>query len=332
MRMLGRLLPAAMVLLLLGADSEAELSHSPRQTGEEVLDEFLLGPDAFFARVGSNGCTNKDSFALDVQKRKGLTERMPHYLVTLRRIQPDECKALIEDGPLLLFHLESDLGLKGPFTYSLTNPVFAIKDDRPTESLLSIIEKHLSFALPVPGEIRPEPFEPFVMDHDYFSCLVPVRWALERDAQGDARAGIYEIRLTPKDRPESEEGKEQFLPSPFVYVGYYTEHNAQKTTYEGFLTEYEKLRKKREGSEKSRYEPANRISLNGREAVEQVYEVYQEVPRGPLFTARYWLKARFLVIDAGKGFYVLAYKSPLEEYERHLPLFEAMAASFRPLF
>lgn len=60
--------------------------------------------------------------------------------------------------------------------------------------------------------------------------------------------------------------------------------------------------------QKSRYEAQKTISLKGKEAKQYDYEVYQEVPRGPLLTIRYWLKARFIVIKAKSGYYFLAYK------------------------
>lgn len=54
------------------------------------------------------------------------------------------------------------------------------------------------------------------------------------------------------------------------------------------------------------------------------------MPRGPLFTTKYWLKANFIVIKAqSSGFYVLAYKSPAEFYDQYLPVFEEVARSFK---
>ena len=60
------------------------------------------------------------------------------------------------------------------------------------------------------------------------------------------------------------------------------------------------------------------------------YEVYQDIPRGPLFTTKYWLKARFIVVKGKDGFHVLAYKSPKEFYDNYLPVFEEVVKSFKP--
>ena len=103
--------------------SYAEYSSGPRQTGEEVLQELLMGPRKFIIRVASNGCTDKNSFKIDVKKEAGLSSKAPHYLLTIIRIRPDECKAIVDDGVLVLFDLEKDLGLTGDFTYSITNRV-----------------------------------------------------------------------------------------------------------------------------------------------------------------------------------------------------------------
>jgi hypothetical protein len=122
-----------------------EYSHGPRQKGEVILDELLMGKNSFFVTVGSGGCTNKGSFRLDVRKEEGVTAQAPHYVLTVNRIALDECKAIVEGGILLSWDLEKDLGLKGPFTFSVRNKVysgfhpFASDDD---DSLVSVIRKH----------------------------------------------------------------------------------------------------------------------------------------------------------------------------------------------
>jgi hypothetical protein len=93
--------------------------------------------------------------------------------------------------------------------------------------------------------------------------------------------------------------------------------------------DYEKLVQKRQGSDKGQYEKPKNIKFHGKEAQELVYEVYQAKPRGPLFTNEYWLKAKFFVVKAKDGFYVLAYKSPKEFYDHYLAIFEEVVKSFK---
>lgn len=138
--------------------SYAVISCSPRQVGEEVLDELLMGSTKFIVRVGSNGCTDKSSFKIDVKKEEGISSKAPHYTLTIVRIIPDECKAIVDDGALILFDLEKDLGLKGNFTYSITNRVYSSNRIQPSdESLLVIIEKYLTVKTLELKEVKPKP-------------------------------------------------------------------------------------------------------------------------------------------------------------------------------
>lgn len=139
--------------LFLTPKSYAGHSHGPRQIGEEVLGELLMGSGRFVISVGSNGCTAKGFFKVDVKKEEGLTPIAPHYVLTVNRIKPDECKAIVDDGTLILYDLKKDFGIKGAFTYSLTNRVNS-SSRVPVwdESLLSVIEKHFVLTFPNSGE------------------------------------------------------------------------------------------------------------------------------------------------------------------------------------
>lgn len=112
-----------------------------RRTGEEVLYEALLGAKGFLVVVESNGCTQKESFRVDSQKNKSQDGSL-HYAFTVRRIRPDDCKGMPEKV-IISFDLEKDLGIKGKFTYSLTNKIFPARAEE--DSLYSIIEKYFSF-------------------------------------------------------------------------------------------------------------------------------------------------------------------------------------------
>jgi len=110
-----------------------------RRTGEEVLYEALLGAKGFFIVVESNGCTQKESFKIEPTKTVN-PDGTTRYVFTVLRKTPDECKGLPEQI-VLYFDLEKDLGLKGKFTYSLSNKIFP--SDIP-DSLTSIVEKYFS--------------------------------------------------------------------------------------------------------------------------------------------------------------------------------------------
>jgi len=119
------ILCCAIVFILLSAThSIAQISASPRMTGEEILLEIMTKPNKLIARVSSNGCTNKISFKVNVKKMAGVSAKSPHYELSIIRIAADECKALVEGGVLIAWDMEKDLGLTGHYTYSLTNRIY----------------------------------------------------------------------------------------------------------------------------------------------------------------------------------------------------------------
>ncbi len=113
-----------------------------RRLGEEVLMEALLGSRQLMVRVATGGCTEKDSFKVEVKKAPDSDSRTPCYILTLNRVKPDDCKAFFPDGTPILFDLEKDLGLKGAFTYSLSNKVAAAPESE--SSLFGIIKKYFT--------------------------------------------------------------------------------------------------------------------------------------------------------------------------------------------
>jgi hypothetical protein len=124
----------------------------------------------------------------------------------------------------------------GDFTYSISNKVFSTPKPQPSdESLFSIIEKHFTFEFPELKEEKPEPFDKFVMDHDYFTCYIPASWKLERDKESDEKNGIFEMKLTVRDKAKPEDGDKYFLPDPAIYVIYYTKNNNKQMTYNGVI-------------------------------------------------------------------------------------------------
>ncbi len=111
-------------LLLLAFPLRAEpFSQSPRDPGPIVMRELSIGERKLVFRVDSGGCTDAASFKVDVKKEEGISGRMPHYRLTVRRVRIDECKAMLWDGVVIELDLEKDVGLKGSFSVSVENPV-----------------------------------------------------------------------------------------------------------------------------------------------------------------------------------------------------------------
>lgn len=128
-----------------------QFSAGPGQTGEEIFDELLIGTNSIIVKAGSKGCTGKGSFRIDVKKEPGVSKIAPHYVLTINRTIKDECKAIMDEGVLISWDLEKDLGLKGNYTFSVTNMVYNISAKfRPhgdeEGSLISIIRKYFTIS------------------------------------------------------------------------------------------------------------------------------------------------------------------------------------------
>lgn len=122
-------LPFAANYYVYVSDYTVPFSLSPRQTGEEILEELTISPNTVTIKVGSNGCTDKNSFRVDVKKEDGITNKAPHYKLTIYRIKLDECKAIVDEGVLITFDLEKDCGLSGVYTFSIMNRVYSKLED-----------------------------------------------------------------------------------------------------------------------------------------------------------------------------------------------------------
>ena len=122
------------VMLLAGLPANAqtlELSRSPREQGLAVLRELWLEEGKLRFRVDSNGCTDLESFRIQVGRQKGLGARAAHYQLAIQRVRVDECKAMLWEGVVIELDLEKDVGLAGTYTLSVTNPVLPKEGNRP---------------------------------------------------------------------------------------------------------------------------------------------------------------------------------------------------------
>ena len=81
----------------------------------EAIHEARFVDGALVARVDSNGCTQASDFEVSV------AENSPAK-ITLRRIKPDMCKALVPDGVELRWTY-ADLGLEPGTPARIINPL-----------------------------------------------------------------------------------------------------------------------------------------------------------------------------------------------------------------
>jgi hypothetical protein len=105
-------------------DQQPQISQSQRELGAIILQDFSITEGKLKFRTATGGCTDKSSFTIHVKKEKGLSEKVPHYVLDIERIKIDECKAFFPEGTVIEYDLEKDLALKGDYTVSLTNLIY----------------------------------------------------------------------------------------------------------------------------------------------------------------------------------------------------------------
>jgi hypothetical protein len=106
------------------ASETRPVSQSPRELGRIVATELTIQEGKILFRTDSNGCTDRGSFRVNVEKEEGLSAKSPHYRLAIERIRIDECKAMMWEGVLIEIDLQKELGLTGTYTVSVENPVF----------------------------------------------------------------------------------------------------------------------------------------------------------------------------------------------------------------
>lgn len=165
-------------------------------------------------------------------------------------------------------------------------------------------------------------FKNFAMDNNYFSCLVPANWSLERDKEKDEEYKIYEIELfSPKT------GKV----STSVRVAYYAGNNEDFNGYEDFVKSNSRNILGETKSKRENYEPAENVTLAGRKAVMLSRERMVFLHPTTKSDESVLLKEKHYVLPAKDGFYVLHFSAPKEAFLANLKVFEKVAKSFKGL-
>jgi hypothetical protein len=112
----AKLIKAAVTALLVIGAAFPIIAVGAERT-EEVLMGVNITAKEIELHVASGGCTNKESFSIEVDK--GITGKPP-YALRVYRVKPDDCKAFLLDGVTVKFS-KDELGLSGIFEMSLIN-------------------------------------------------------------------------------------------------------------------------------------------------------------------------------------------------------------------
>lgn len=99
------------------------LIDNQRRTGETILKNFSVSKGKISFTADTGGCTGKESFRIVVKKDESKKELIPHYILTVERTVPDNCKGLFPEGIKIEFDMKKDLNLTGSYTVSFTNRI-----------------------------------------------------------------------------------------------------------------------------------------------------------------------------------------------------------------
>jgi len=152
----------------------------------------------------------------------------------------------------------------------------------------------------------------------YFSCSTPRNWTIDYDSAPAESDAVYAVELT---------SKTPGMPLPhIIHVAYYSKENGEFSGYSDYVSKNSKnLFKIRD----NKYWPVRKASLSGREAKTFERETFVYLPPEKPSAKKYYLKEKFIVLDAKEGFFVLKYTAPKAQYKTHLKTFQKVADSLK---
>lgn len=117
----------------------------------EGIVEILLGiqvtTNDILLSVASGGCTKKEDFSIEVDRGLGAK---PNYILTVRRIKSDNCKAYLPEGTIIKFGTD-EVGLSGAFEVTLANKIGNTSQHR-----LVAYEKPATTPVETPDSLLPD--------------------------------------------------------------------------------------------------------------------------------------------------------------------------------
>lgn len=182
----------------------------------------------------------------------------------------------------------------------------------------------LPAALTAREAVRPPESKVYVMDNNYFSCVIPADWQFTRDASYEEEDGIYGIELA---APGS--GRAPAL----IFVTYYAPGNADFKGHDDFLARNSKNSLGETKSPTETYGPVRKADVGKSKA--KGFSLARERkrflhPEGKSEESVVLRELLYVVPAAAKGgFHVLHFSAPGADYGKHLPVFRRLADSFK---
>ena len=175
-----------------------------------------------------------------------------------------------------------------------------------------------AFFIFIAGLFASSNFKTFVMDNNYFKCIIPSDWKMEREAEKDRKNNIYKIVLINPVNPKNT-----------ITIKYYTVESGKNM--QDFIEANSKTADGKLESATEKYEKVKEIVISSKTAYEitRRFKEFESVEEPSL---SYWLKERIIVIPAKKGFYTLTYSCDEKSFNKYYRIFKSILVSFKPLY
>lgn len=161
-------------------------------------------------------------------------------------------------------------------------------------------------------------YKTYIMDNNYFRCLYPSEWRVEREAEKDKKNSIYKVVFINQSNPKIT-----------VSVKYYTPQSNKN--YMDFIEKNSKSEDGKLETPGERYEKVKEIKISERKAYE-INRMFKEFESVDIKSGSYWLKERIVVIPSKKGFYTVSYSSDEKNFNKNLSVFQNILKSLKMLY
>jgi hypothetical protein len=208
------------------------------------------------------------------------------------------------------------------------NPVIRI----PSMILLCFMLLAPAFNDKAYSDEKPDAFEEYISDGNYFKCLLPKGWSRSEapDYSRDA-SKVYGIEVY-------QGGAKRRIA---ISVKYYAAENKLHKSAEKFIGIHSRPLFGGPEMEGEKYGPVKEILIKGgkakifeRERYEFEDHVYNPVSGRyyePISPPKFSMVERFVVLPAKEGFYELRFKAPPDTVKSHEGIFQSVLDSFDPL-
>ena len=155
-----------------------------------------------------------------------------------------------------------------------------------------------------------------------FTCDVPGDWEVKRDKEKEIKAKIRKLELL---GPRAENAP------VLLYAAHHRKGSAAFADYKDFIERNSKHILGETESDTEKFSPVKETSLAGKKAFEFDSEIKEYLHPENKSDESVLIKEKFYVIPAKDGFFVLHYYSPSSAFNKHLPAFKKLVATFKPL-